>query len=181
VDGWLITKEGQLLYKLASECSGEGTIVEIGSWKGKSTIWLAHGSKAGKNTTIYAVDPHTGSDQTKEAVGEQNTYPEFRANLRRAGVADIVKPLVMTSEQAAQDFNEPIELIFIDGDHSYDMVRLDFELWFPKLVIDGYIAFHDSVNGWPGPEKVVNEFIRNSAHFTDVEVMGSITYAKKVM
>ncbi len=59
IKGWLKDKEGQLLYDLAKNCTGKGVIVEIGSWKGKSTTWLAHGSKEGNKVRVYAIDPHT--------------------------------------------------------------------------------------------------------------------------
>jgi predicted O-methyltransferase YrrM len=60
VPGWLTDAEGELLFNLAKSCSGKGVIVEIGSWKGKSTIWMARGSQAGHGVKIYAIDPHEG-------------------------------------------------------------------------------------------------------------------------
>jgi len=181
IEGWLTPAEGWALFELARDCQDRGVITEIGSWKGKSTIWLGHGSKQGRNIQIYAIDPHTGSVQTKELIGEQYTYPEFMANIKRAGIEDIVTPLVMTSEEAAKDFRKPVGLVFIDGDHAYEMVKLDFELWFPKLVIGGVMAFHDACAGWPGPERVVQEYIRNSAHFNKVTTVGSLVFATKVL
>jgi predicted O-methyltransferase YrrM len=70
IDGWLSDNEGELLFNLAKNCKGEGKIVEIGSWKGKSTVWLASGSKSGKNVKVYAIDPHTGSSEHKEKYKE---------------------------------------------------------------------------------------------------------------
>ena len=64
IDGWLTDEEAKLLYKLAKNC--KGVIVEIGSWKGKSTICMAKGSKAGNNVKIYAIDPHVGSSEHKK-------------------------------------------------------------------------------------------------------------------
>jgi len=179
IEGWVTQEEGQALYSLGRLCAKGNVIVEIGSWKGKSTIWLGHGTKTSNNIKIYAVDPHTGSAQTQDVVGPQWTYPEFMSNIKKAGIEDIVVPLVMTSEEAAWDFQEPVGLVFIDGDHDYDMVKLDYEMWFPKLVSGGIMAFHDAAGAWPGPEQVVQEYLYNSPNFSEVRVVGSLVYGRK--
>jgi predicted O-methyltransferase YrrM len=112
VQGWLSYREGELLYNLAKNCSGKGVIVEIGSWKGKSTIWLAKGSKAGNNVSVYAIDPQSESN-----------FEEFNKNIKAAKIDDIVFPIVKKSEDAAKCFNKPVEMIFIDGSHVYDDVK----------------------------------------------------------
>lgn len=178
-EGFLHDAEGQLLYKLAKQCTGKGVIVEIGSWKGKSTIWLAKGSLAGKKVKIYAIDPHTGSKEHRIKINKLNTFTEFKQNIKKANVEKIVNPIVKTSEKALENFNKPIELLFIDGDHSYKMVKKDFKMWSPKLIDKGIIAFHDTTN-WPGPKKVVSEFIFNSKYFINVNFVRSISYATKV-
>jgi predicted O-methyltransferase YrrM len=111
-------------------------IVEIGSWKGKSTIWIAGGSKNGNKVKVYAIDPFV--DFYEE---------EFKKNIRDAKLDDIVIPLTKTSEEAAKNFDEPVEFIFIDGNHEYEFVKLDFDLWFPKVVDGGIMAFHDTIGG----------------------------------
>ncbi len=179
VGGWLLDQEGELLYGLAKRCEGKGVIVEIGSWKGKSTIWLGKGSKAGKGVRIYAIDPHTGSSEHREQLGRVWTFDEFRLNVSSAGVDDVVVPIVKTSNDAAPEFNQPIELIFIDGAHEYDAVKLDFELWFPKVIDGGIMVFHDTTEG-EGPRKVVREKLYKSRFFSDVSLAGTITYARKV-
>jgi len=179
IDGWLSDNEGKLLYNLAKNCKGEGKIVEIGSWKGKSTVWLASGSKNGKNVKVYAIDPHTGSSEHKDWFGEVWTFEEFKKNIKKANVDDLVMPIVKTSEDAAKEFNEPVELIFIDGAHEYEYVKMDFELWFPKIIDGGIIAFHDTV-GWLGPKKVVSEYLAKSKNFKNLQFIDSITYAQKV-
>src|SRR5262245_5315011 len=90
VHGWLTEREGQALYRLARACTGRGAIVEIGSWKGKSTVWLAHGSRAGRSVHIYAVDPHLGL--VPEA--PENSLLDLQKNLQNGGVADLVTPIV---------------------------------------------------------------------------------------
>lgn len=179
IDGWLTDAEGEFLYNSARSCKGKGLIVEIGSWRGKSTIWLAKGSKARSNVKIYAIDPHKGSLEHKR-YGEVSTFEEFRANIKKTDVEDVVVPVLKTSEDARQDWGgKPIELLWIDGAHEYEMVKLDFDLWSPCLIEGGIIAFHDTI-GWPGPGKVVKDEIYNSHHFANVGFVGSITYAQKV-
>lgn len=180
VDGWLKDQEGELLYTLAGKCTGKGVIVEIGSWKGKSTSWLGAGSKAGNSIMIYAIDPHIGSSEHNKIFGKVQTFEEFNSNIKNAKIEDIVVPIVATSEEAAEKFEHPVELIFIDGAHEYEMVKLDFELWYPKLIDGGIMAFHDTT-WWAGPKKLVKEKIYKSKSFRNIKLVNSITYAEKVI
>ena len=75
IDGWLTLKEGKLLYNLSKK-NDNGVIVEIGSWKGKSTIYLAHGSKNGKKNKVYAIDPHEGLTEVYSK--EKSTFKELK-------------------------------------------------------------------------------------------------------
>jgi len=178
VEGWLTPEEGRLLYNLAKTCTGQGVIVEIGSWKGKSTIWLGRGSKAGGRVPIYAIDPHTGSAETWQMFGEVWTFDEFLANIQTADVAGLVIPLRQMSEEAARSFDKAVELIFIDGAHEYATVRLDFELWFPKVIAGGIMAFHDA--DAPGPRAVIEEFVVKPGRFRHCRFVHSILVAQKV-
>lgn len=81
----LADKEGETLYKLAKNCKGKGVIVEIGSWKGESTIWISNGSKNGNKVKIYAIDPHTGSSELKRMYGNIWTFEEFKKILKMRG------------------------------------------------------------------------------------------------
>jgi predicted O-methyltransferase YrrM len=169
IPGWLTDEEGEALYELAKECTGRGVIVEIGSWKGKSTTCLGLGSRAGKRVQIFAVDPHA-----------DYRFGEFKENLERAGIADLVTPVPSTSQAKAPDFHEPIELLFIDGSHEYEDVKADFEQWVPKVVDGGTIAVHDTTL-WDGPKRVVEDNVYRSTQFKDVRfVFGSTTVATKV-
>lgn len=179
VGGWLSDREGELLYNLAKNCGGKDVIVEIGSWKGKSTIWLGKGSKAGNKVKIFAIDPHEGASACKEINGNFRTFEEFKKNIKNAEINDVVTAIVKTSEEAAKNFNDSVELIFIDGAHKYKLVKLDFELWYQKLKYGGIMAFHDTI-GWSGPKKVVEEYIYRSKVFRNVGFVDSITFAEKV-
>jgi predicted O-methyltransferase YrrM len=169
VPGWLTDEEGEALYDLARACTGAGVIVEIGSWKGKSTICLGRGSLAGAAVPIYAIDPHA-----------DYRFGDFKANVDRAGITDLVMPVTSLSQSAADEFQESIELLFVDGSHEYDLVLEDFEKWVPKVVEGGWVAFHDTT--WTsGPRKVVGQAIYRSNRFKDTRfVVGSTTVARKV-
>lgn len=179
IDGWLGDGEGVLLFELAKSCQGKGAIVEIGSWQGKSTIWLGKGSLAGKQVKVWAIDPHTGSEEHHQLFGLVNTLDEFKRNVARSGLDGLVAPIVMSSKDAAAGFDAPVELVFIDGAHDYESAKTDFEMWFPKVVEGGIMAFHDTT-GWDGPRKVVLERICTSRSFCSTRLVGSITYARKV-
>src|SRR5690242_18817410 len=169
VPGWLTDEEGEALYELAKRCDGRGVIAEIGSWKGKSTICLGLGSRAGDNVRIYAIDPHA-----------DYRFGDFKTNLELAGLTDLVTPIASLSQPAADDFHEPIELLFVDGSHEEALVREDFDKWVPKVVDDRWVAFHDTT--WTaGPRRVVGDRVYRSHEFKDVRfVVGSTTIARKV-
>jgi MMP 1-O-methyltransferase len=169
VPGWLTDEEGEALYELARSCSGKGVIVEIGSWKGKSTVCLGVGSQEGERVPVYAIDPHA-----------DHRFGDFKTNVDRAGIAELVRPIASLSQPAADGFEEPIELLFVDGSHEYDLVLEDFEKWVPKVVEGGWVAFHDTT--WTaGPRKVVGQGVYRSRRFKDAQfVVGSLTVARKV-
>jgi len=179
VEGWLARAEGKLLCRLAQRCTGRGVIVEIGSWKGKSTVWLGSGSRMGSQTKVHAIDPHTGSPEHHDLFGQVWTFHEFQRNIRQVGLDDIVVPRVEASVPAASNFAEPVELIFIDGLHEYEGVKADFDAWVPKVIDGGIVAFHDTT-GWDGPKRVVIDHLFKSRNFRKVGFVCSITYGEKV-
>ena len=162
VPGWLGDEEALALYQAARTCTGRGAIVEIGSWRGRSTICLALGSKDGPGVPVVAIDRHT-----------DKTFVDFQENIRRAGIADLVRPIRATSDEAFTEFDEPIELIFIDASHKYDDVRRDFDQWVPLVVEGGTVAMHDTT--WEGSKLVSEEAIYRSRHFKDVRFVPSST------
>lgn len=175
IDGWLSDAQGCALFQAAAATTGKGLIVEIGSWKGRSTVWLASGARLA-GARLYAIDPHTRSHEDPDA----NTFGEFRTNLTRAGVDDLVEPLVMTSPEAARTLHGPVELLFVDGDHSYAAVRRDADLWLPRLVDGGVVMFHDvGTAGYSGPRRVFRESICWSAGFDGIARIGSMTMARR--
>ena len=176
VPGMLTLNEAEYLYRLARTYPGEGVIVEIGSWKGKSTICLCLGSMAVGGEKVYAVDPHK---PLAEEGYVEDTEAEFRQHIKEAGVESHVVPMVTTSEEAAQGWNKPIRLLWIDGDHRYEQVKRDFLLWEPHVAEGGIIAMHDTIRK-KGPKRVLWENIFRSDRFQAVSIVDNITAARKV-
>ena len=165
-EGFLLEKEGRCLYRLASMAKGD--IVEIGSYKGKSTVWLAYGSMSRKRDKgrVFAVDPH--------GLG---TEKEFRRNIKAAGISHHVTPIVMNSWDAAKKWKKKIGMVWIDGSHFYEDVEKDFKMWSKFVVPGGIIAFHDTV-AWNGPRRVVEDHVHGNRKLSHIRLVGSITYAR---
>jgi MMP 1-O-methyltransferase len=175
VEGWLSDAQGRALFNAAAASTGQGAIVEIGSWKGRSTTWLASGARlAGR--CVYAIDPHRLSREDPHAA----TLDEFRVNLARNNLAAAVEPLIMTSEEASTRIAGPVELLFIDGDHSYDGVRRDAELWLPRLMDGGTVMFHDvATAAYTGPRRIVRQMVCRNPHFDRIGRVGSMVVARR--
>lgn len=161
VDGWLLDEEACALHEAARRARADGgppLVVEIGSWKGRSSIALARGlgarpEPAGK---VLAIDPHTGSREHRELWGEVDTYAEFLANVERAGVRDRLSPRRMTSREArAAHDGRPVHVLFIDGSHEYADVRDDLDDWLPLLAPGAVVGFNDVL--WPGVLRALRE------------------------
>lgn len=187
VEGWLSVGEGRALFDLAASVPPGLVIVEIGSWKGKSTLWLAAGARSGNGARVYSIDPHTGTQDDAERQrqkGEAETiwsFDDFQRNIRGAGLSDLVTPLVMYSGEALTHVKEPVGLLFIDGDHSYEGVRADFDGWVPRLTMGGVVAFHDTnIAVYPGIKRVVSEQVYGSLEFAKLGYIDSLTYATRV-
>ena len=147
ISGWLTQNEAEFLYREAKKTSNKYSVVEIGSWKGRSTVCLGLGVKDGNNVKVYAIDPHKDTTEHKTWSGKADiydTYDIFLANIKNAGISEYIMPIRSTSEKAAPDFKKPIAFLFVDGSHHFNHVKLDYELWFPKLITGGTIAFHDA-------------------------------------
>jgi predicted O-methyltransferase YrrM len=171
VEGWLSDEEAETLFVLAKRCSGRGSIVEIGSHQGRSTICLGMGALAGHSPRIHAIDPRSGK-----------LLDAYRRNIAGAGVEGVVTTHCMTSAQAAAEIpaDEPVELLFIDGSHRYEMVALDFDLWVPRLIEGGYLAMHDTI-GFGGSRRIADERVYRGDGFADVRfVPSTLTVARKV-
>ena len=131
VEGFLHDLEGYILMQLAAKGGGIGAIVEIGSFMGRSTAFLAAGSKMAGREHVFAVDHFRGSIEHQAGGAFANptlvktgtTFDRFQQNLQRLGLNDYVTPIQNSSVQAAERWTGPIRLLFIDGDHAYESVR----------------------------------------------------------
>lgn len=161
VKGFLDKTEGEALYQLALTASSFGPCLEIGSYCGKSTVYLGTACQQTKNV-LFAVDHHRGSEEHQW--GEEyhdpdlfdaeshkmDSFREFRKTLSRAKLEDTVVPLVATSRLAAQCWTTPLSLVFIDGGHSMQAALDDYQCWSPHIMPGGYLAIHDI---FPNPEE----------------------------
>jgi predicted O-methyltransferase YrrM len=149
IDGWFSRDATRALYRTVRRAAGPGDIAEIGSWKGRSTVVMGLALKDGKVTDckIYAVDHHQGSEEHQEVIAHQgSTLPIFQRNIWALGVADMVQPLVMRSDEAAKFLagaGVRLRLLFIDGAHDEESVRQDIRQFLPLVNPRGIIALHD--------------------------------------
>ena len=162
IQGWLSPQAGGILYLLARFFAPISTVVELGAWKGRSTVWLASGIKDRGHGSVYSIDTWRGtpSEQIHQQLlrdyGSDDLYREFQRNLERARLTEQVSSLRMTTTDAAIRWSgSPIGLLLIDADHSYEAVQADFDHWSPFVMPGGFIVF-DDVPSWPGPTRVVS-------------------------
>jgi MMP 1-O-methyltransferase len=187
IEGWLHPVEGYLLHMLAAEGPGVGEIVEIGSYLGRSTAFLASGSNSARREKVTAVDHFRGSPEqqpgqsheSKVLQDEGTTLPRFLSNLQRLKLADQVTPVQASSQDAARTWTKPIRLLFIDGDHAYEASRRDFELWSPFVVPGGVVCFHD-IGSWPGVTQFYHELIKSTQAFKETMAVCSVRVVERI-
>jgi predicted O-methyltransferase YrrM len=179
VPGHLGENESRFLGLLAACVPARGTIVEIGSFKGRSTVMLAKVASHYGLGPIVAIDPHNSPILLDhQANPEASSYRDFLNSIRTAGVADQVESHVAYSAEVANSWSRPIRLLWIDGDHSYEGAKEDFDRFFPHLVPGGVVAFHDALNAFPGPIRVFVEDVLRSDQFGPAGFVHSIAWAQ---
>jgi hypothetical protein len=177
-EGMISVAEARLLYELAREVV-TGCIVEVGSYRGRSTIALARGSQAGHNVPVFAFDPH------EESVGILGGKfgPEDRAwffrNMLRSGCYRIVRLVELSSAVVSAGWHRPVSLLWIDGDHSYEGVRSDFDCWLPHLVPGAAIALDDATDERIGPCRVIRELLE-TGQFQESQGVGKVRVVRRV-
>lgn len=152
--GFLDDDEGLRLYALALEAAALGPVLEIGSYCGKSAVYLGSGVREAGGTLV-CVDHHRGSEEHQRGeeyhdadlfdalTGRMDSLPELRRTLHAAGLEDSAVLLVAPSDRAAAVWGVPLGLVFIDGGHSHAAAHADFERWSPFLAAGGILAIHD--------------------------------------
>lgn len=154
VKGFLDPLEGAALYEYAKAVAHTAPCLEIGSYCGKSTVYLGSACKKA-NGVLFAVDHHRGSEEHQlgeeyhdpslydASAGRMDSFREFRYTLARARLEETVIPVVAPSILAARYWTTPLSLVFIDGGHSMDAALNDYRCWAPHVMRGGWLAIHD--------------------------------------
>jgi predicted O-methyltransferase YrrM len=147
LEGWMTPAQGARLFAAARSCPTPGQIVEIGSFRGKSTVVLA--KAAAKGVQIIAIDPHAGNDRGPEewdgfADQASQDHDCFLANLTNGGVAERVRHVRAFSDAAHAEITGPIDVLYIDGAHRYGPARTDMRDWGARVSPAGTMLIHDS-------------------------------------
>ena len=147
VDGWMSPDQAEALYDAASACHSGDQIVEIGSFRGRSTIVLA--SAAADGVAVIAIDPHAGNDRGPQEIDgfadeAEVDHDIFNANLAAAGVSDRVRHVRAMSDAAHTDVSGDIAVLYVDGAHRYNPARRDIHDWGRRVRPGGTLLIHDS-------------------------------------
>lgn len=176
LQGYIGEKEFRALGLLAAGAPAGGATVEIGSFKGKSTVALvAHRG----NDPVVSIDPHTAPSATDPILGPTgSSFEDFTANLRKTGIDQQVEVNRACSRDVARGWNRPIRLLWIDGDHTYAGAKEDFDLFFPYVIDGGIVAIHDTLHEFEGPIRVFVEDILRSDRFGPAGFFHTIAWAQ---
>ncbi len=147
VEGWMSHEQGRALYEASRACPAGGRIVEIGSFRGRSTIVLA--AAAGPGVEVIAIDPHAGNDRgPRELDGfadeASDDFTTFHANLERAGIAGRVTHLREPSHVALGHVEGAIDVLYVDGAHRYGPASTDIRDWSARVRDGGELLIHDA-------------------------------------
>jgi len=181
IDGWLSEEQAHLLWDCAGKLPVGGRAVEIGSFRGRSTVITALALPDG--ATVTAIDPHAGNDrgpqewEGKEAEAETD-HSVFLANLDRAGVRDRVTHIRKFSNEAHADVEGDIDLLYIDGAHRYRPARADIEQWGDRVVAGGTMLIHDSFSSI-GVTAAILATLMNSGEWEYVGRSGSMAQYRR--
>lgn len=187
--GFMPDDEGFALYEAALEASKLGPALEIGSYCGRSTLYLAAGARESESgAVVFSIDHHRGSEEHQpgeeyhdprliDSQGRVDTLPVFRDTIEQAGVADVVVGIVGASEVVARSWATPLGMLFIDGGHSMDAALVDYETWSVHVVPGGTLAIHDvfedPAEGGRPPYEVYRKALE-SGRFVDTGAKGSL-------
>lgn len=165
VEGWMTDGQARLLWDSAGRVSPGGRIVEIGSFRGRSTIVLGRSAEA--SVELVAIDPHAGNDRGPQEIDgfvdeAAEDHEVFNANLARAGVAARVTHVRALSDEAHGQVGDPIDLLYVDGAHRYGPARTDIAQWGDRVVDGGTMLIHDSFSSIGVTLAILRELLTGS-------------------
>lgn len=191
IKGFMPEHEGKALYKWARKFSEYGPLLEIGTYCGKSSMFLSEGAQA-NNQYVYTIDHHMGSEEHQvneeyfdieifdELSKRINSFPLFLENINNFGIKNIV-PIVNESSLVAESWNSPLAMVFIDGGHSLETAMNDFVSWHEKIISGGALVIHDIFenpeDGGQAPYEVYMHALKNG--FNDFDRVDTIVCLKK--
>jgi N-succinyldiaminopimelate aminotransferase len=186
--GFMPPAEGLALYETAAAYAPVGPIMEIGTYCGKSTIYLAAAARK-FGQTVMTVDHHHGSEEHQRGweyhdtaladpgSGQIDTLPQFRATIAAAGLEDAVVAIVGRSARVAQVWRGLLGMVFIDGGHTDEAAQADYEGWAPFVTLGGALVIHDvfpdPADGGQAPYRIYQRALE-SEEFTEVRALGSL-------
>ena len=194
VKGFLSDKEAKKLQELFLKVHHLGSVLEIGTYCGKSALNFSEVAKD-VNGLIYTIDHHTGSEEHQrgeeyhdselfdERLKKFNTLPEFLNNLKSKKMAKFIIPIIDKSQNASNFFSEKISLLFIDGGHSFETALSDYNAWKDKICTDGLLVIHDV---FPNPKDggrppyEIYTLAKESKEFDDLGIYETLGILKKV-
>jgi len=193
VKGFLAADEGRALYDIALAAANLGPCLEIGSFCGKSAVYIGAACRE-SGVTLFTIDHHRGSEEQQPGQlyfdpeiydaqsGGINSLPLLRNTLKKAALEDTVIPMVTESRVAARNWATPLGLVFIDGGHSYEAALSDYRDWNPHLMQGGFLVFHDiyldPAKGGQAPRQVYQKAL-DSRDFEELPMVNTLGILKK--
>lgn len=175
-EGMITLEEGYLLYELAKEVK-DGCIVEIGSYRGRSSVALGRGSIDGNQVPVFAIEPHESfMGMIGGQFGPQDRGAYYQAMIE-SSCFEVVRLINLSSEQVAPNWSEKISLLWIDGDHSYKGVKRDYECWEKHLLPGAIVVFDDSLDAQLGPKRLIDELM-SEGRLKKIQVVGKVSQFK---
>ncbi|CAA9394563.1 MAG: putative secreted protein [uncultured Nocardioidaceae bacterium] len=152
--GFMPDDEGLFLFEQAVLAGRDGPLLEVGTYCGKSAIYLGAAARL-TGSTVFTVDHHRGSEENQAGwehhdptlvdaeLGVMDTLPVFRRTIAQAGLEDEVVAVVGRSATVARHWRAPLALLFIDGGHGEEPAHTDYESWVPLVAPQGLLLIHD--------------------------------------
>ncbi len=191
--GFMPDDEGLALHAAALDGAAVGPLLEIGTYCGKSAIYLGAAARA-RDSVVFTVDHHRGSEENQAGwehhdaslidarTGRMDTLPTFRRTIEDAGLEDVVIAVIGNSPTVARHWGTPLGLCFIDGGHAYEVALADYEAWSPHVAPGGVLVFHDvfedPADGGQAPFLVWQAAVA-SGRFTPVSTTGSLRVLRR--